>query len=60
MVWLIERLRRWSIKPDVVGSIPVTTDFSEFHVILMRMRSLSGLEPTIIWRTHYNISKMVF
>jgi len=25
--WLSERLRRWSNKPDVVGSIPVTTEF---------------------------------
>jgi len=25
--WLYERLRRWSNKPDVVGSIPVTTEF---------------------------------
>jgi len=26
-VWWSERLRRWSNKPDVVGSIPVTTEF---------------------------------
>jgi len=25
--WLYERLRRWSNKPDVAGSIAVTTDF---------------------------------
>jgi len=25
--WLSERLRRWSNKPDIVGSIPVTTEF---------------------------------
>jgi len=25
--WLSEWLRRWSNKPDVVGSIPVTTEF---------------------------------
>jgi len=25
--WLSERLRRWSNKPDVVGSIPVTIEF---------------------------------
>jgi len=25
--WLCERLRRWSSKPDVVGSISVTTEF---------------------------------
>jgi len=25
--WLWERLRRWLNKPDVVGSIPVTTEF---------------------------------
>jgi len=25
--WLSERLRRWSKKPDVVGSISVTTQF---------------------------------
>jgi len=25
--WLSERLRRWSNKPDVVGTIPVTTEF---------------------------------
>jgi len=25
--WLSERLLRWSNKPDVVGSIPVTTEF---------------------------------
>jgi len=25
--WLSDRLRRWSNKPDVVGSIPVTTEF---------------------------------
>jgi len=25
--WLSERLRRYSNKPDVVGSIPVTTEF---------------------------------
>jgi len=25
--WLSERLRRWSNKPDVIGSIPVTTEF---------------------------------
>jgi len=25
--WLSERLRRWSNKPDVVGSIPDATDF---------------------------------
>jgi len=25
--WFSERLRRWSNKPDVVGSIPVTTEF---------------------------------
>jgi len=25
--WLSERLRRWSNKPDVVGSIAVTTEF---------------------------------
>jgi len=31
--------------------------FSQFHVILIR--SLSGSEPTIIWRSHYNISKIV-
>jgi len=30
---------------------------SSFHVI--RIRSPSGSEPTIIWRSHYNISKMV-
>jgi len=27
MAWLSEWLRRWSNKPDVVGSIPVTTEF---------------------------------
>jgi len=25
--WLPERLRRWSNKPDVDGSFPVTTEF---------------------------------
>jgi len=25
--WLSERLRRWSNKPNVVGSIPITTEF---------------------------------
>jgi len=25
--WLSERLRRWSNEPDVVGSIPVTSEF---------------------------------
>jgi len=29
----------------------------KFHVILIR--SLSGSGPTIIWKCHYNISKMV-
>jgi len=55
--WLSEWLRRWSNESDVVGSIPVTMNFSKFHVILIR--SLSGSEPTLIWRSHYNISKMV-
>jgi len=27
VAWLSDRLRRWSNKSDIVGSIPVTTDF---------------------------------
>jgi len=49
--WLSERLRRWSNKPSPL------IFFSLFHVI--RIWSLSGSEPTIIWRSHYNISQMV-
>jgi len=45
-----------SYKPDVVGSIPVTTEFFLIPVILIR--SLSGSEPTIIWWSHYNVSKL--
>jgi len=36
---------------------PSPLNFSQFHVILIRF--LSCLEPTIIWKSHYNISKMV-
>jgi len=25
--WLSERLRRWPNKPDIAGSLPVTTEF---------------------------------
>jgi len=32
---------------------PSPLNFSYFHVILIR--SLSGSEPTIIWKSHYNI-----
>jgi len=45
--WLSERLRRWSNKPDVVGSIPVTT---EFFVISC------DYGPVPKWfGTHYNL-----
>jgi len=54
--WLSERLRRWSNKPDVVGSIPVTT---EFFLISCDSNQVPGSEPAIIWRSHYNINKMV-
>jgi len=32
--WLSERLRRWSDKPDVLGSIPVTTEFFLIYLYL--------------------------
>jgi len=51
--WLSERLRRKSNKPDIVGSIPITTEF--FLISWNLIRSLSGSEPTIIC----NVSKMV-
>jgi len=51
--WLTER----SNKPDVAGSIPVSTEF--FLISCDSNSSLSGSEPTTIWRSHYNISKMV-
>jgi len=45
--WLFERPRRWSSKPDVAGSIPVTT---EFFLILCD----SNLAPK--WfGIHYNL-----
>jgi len=56
---LSERLRRWSKKLDVVGSIPVTTEFFLISCDSNQVPTLSGLEPTIIWRSHYNISKIV-
>jgi len=55
--WLSERLRRWSNKPDVVGSIPVTTEF--FSILCDSNQVPSGSEPTITWKFHYNFSKMV-
>jgi len=50
--WLSEWLRRWSNKPDVVGSIPVTTEFfvCDSNQVPKWFR---------ICRSHYNISKIV-
>jgi len=45
--WLSERLRRWSNKPDVVGSIPVTT---EFFLI-----SCDSNQVTKWFGTHFNL-----
>jgi len=49
---LLSQTRRRSLV-----QIPSPVNFSQFHVILIR--SLSGSEPTLIWKSHYNISKMV-
>jgi len=49
--WFSERLQRWSNKPDVVGSIPVTT---EFFLI-----SCDSNQVPKSFRTHYKIRKMV-
>jgi len=38
----------------VVGSIPVTTEF--FLISCDSNQVPSGSEPTVIWRSHYNIS----
>jgi len=46
-VWLSERLRRWSNKPDVIGSIPVTTDF-----VLI---SCGSNQVPMWFGTHYNL-----
>jgi len=45
--WLSEMLRRWSNKPDVVGSIPVTT---EFFLI-----SCDSNQVPKWFETHYNL-----
>jgi len=45
--WLPERLRRWSNKPDVVGSIPVTTEFS--------LISCDSNQVPKWFGTHYNL-----
>jgi len=45
--WLSERLRRWSNKPDDVGSVPVTT---EFFLI-----SCDSNQASKWFGTHYNL-----
>jgi len=45
--WLYERLRRWSNKPDVVGSIPVATDFF--------LISCDSKQVPKWFGTHYNL-----
>jgi len=50
--WLSERLRRWSNKPDVEGSNPVTT---EFFLI-----SCDSNEDPKWFGTHYNLEVPLF
>jgi len=45
--WLSERLRRWPNKPDVVGSIPVTTEFFLISCDFNQVPKWFG--------THYNL-----
>jgi len=45
--WLTERLRRWSNKPDVDGSIPVTTEFFLISCTSNQVPKWFG--------THYNL-----
>jgi len=45
--WLSEWLRRWSNKPDVVGSTPVTTDFF--------LISCNSNQVPKWFGTHYNL-----
>jgi len=45
--WLSERAGRWSNKPDVVGSIPVTTEF--FFI------SRDSDQVPKWFETHYNL-----
>jgi len=45
--WLSERVRRWSNKQNVVGSIPVTTEFFLFSCDSNQVPNWFG--------THYNL-----
>jgi len=49
----------YDAEPGVIGSIPVTTEFFLLSCDSNQVPKC-GSEPTIIWRSHYNISKMVF
>jgi len=57
--WLTERLRRWSNKPDVVGSIPVTIEFFLISCDSNQVPKWFGTHYNLEVPLYYNISKMV-